>query len=148
MTSGFLITRNARKELKRLGNQYNVNYKVRPNKLVSNGIYRYSRHPIYFGLMLIIVGCPMALHTTMAPLYRKKSETMSQKIYGFWFVNALAAFAFFDRVEIPREEHVLRDTFGTKYTNYRQCTPKWIGRPYNDKRNTCNAGTARKQQEK
>jgi len=50
--------------------------------------------------------------------------------------------------EIPREEHVLRDSFGTKYTNYKNETPKWIGRPYNDKRNTCNAGAASKDDEK
>merc|ERR1712154_504822 len=140
--SGALITRNARRELKKLGNAYNVNYKVRPNKLVSTGIYRYSRHPIYLGLMLMVIGGPLCLHTTMVPLYKKKSNTFLNKVYAFWMFNAFLAFAFFDRIEIPREEAVLHDTFGSKYIDFKEKTPKWFGPAYsyNDKRNTCNAG--------
>ncbi len=116
--------------------------KTQPNKLVSKGIYKYSRHPIYLGVMLMVIGAPLCLHTTMVPLYKKKSDNFLNYMYGFWFVNALAAFAFFDKVEIPREEIVLRDTFGKKYTDYKDITPKWIGFSYNDKKNTCNAGKA------
>eukprot|EP01084_Bolivina_argentea_P269059 457164_1 len=139
--SGVLITRNARKELQKLGNRYNVNYKVRPNKLASRGIYRYSRHPVYLGVMLMVIGMPLCLHTTMVPLYKKKSENFNKYMYAFWFANTAVALAFFDRIEIPREEAILRDTFGTKYTNYKEKTPKWIGLSYDEKKNTCNAGT-------
>lgn len=91
------------------------------------------------------VGAPLCLHTTMVPLYKKKSDNYVKYIYSFWFLNAFAAFGFFDRIEIPREENVLRDTFGKRYTDYKAVTPKWIGRAgYNDKRNTCNAGKSKK----
>ena len=140
-----LITRSARRELKRFGNAYNVNYSHRPNKLVNSGIYRYSRHPIYLGVMLRVIGAPLCLHTTMVPLYKRKSDNYIKYIYGFWFANAVAALGFFDRIEIPREEAVLRDTFGKRYTDYKEETSRWLG-GYNEKRRTCNAGSASKRQ--
>lgn len=146
---GLVLFRNGRRELKKLGNSYSVNYAVRPNKLVSNGVYRYSRHPIYLGVMLMVIGVPLCLHSSLVPLYRKKSDTFMSKLYVLYFIQLTGAFAFFDRIEIPREEQVLRDHFGKKYTDYKSVTPKWIGRPlnntsssYDEKRNTCNAGKA------
>eukprot|EP01084_Bolivina_argentea_P223811 378609_1 len=122
-TCGMFITRNARREMKKLGNRYNVSYQHRPNKLVARGIYRFSRHPIYLGVMLMVIGGPLCFHTTLVPLYKRKGPKFLNYIYAFWSLNALAAFTFFDRIEIPREEKVLRDTFGTKYTQYKDITP-------------------------
>lgn len=39
-----------------------------PNSIVTNGIYRAVRHPVYFGMVLVIVGAGLLFHIALAVL--------------------------------------------------------------------------------
>lgn len=76
--------------------------------LVTNGIYRISRNPMYAGLLLILTG------------------------YGFYLGNMLT-FAmpllfveYMNRYQIMPEEEVLADKFGDKYLRYKNEVPRWL----------------------
>ena len=56
----------------------------------------------------MLIGAPLGLHATLVPLYKRKSETLMNKIYGLYFFQCALVLGFFDRIEIPREEQVIR----------------------------------------
>ncbi|MCL7751502.1 isoprenylcysteine carboxylmethyltransferase family protein [Guyparkeria hydrothermalis] len=80
----------------------------RTRHLVTSGIYRLSRNPIYLGDALLLAGVVC------------------------WFghpagVLAIAAFVgFIDRFQIRGEERVLTQRFGAGYSAYRARTRRWI----------------------
>ncbi len=81
----------------------------RSRYLVTSGIYRFTRNPIYLGDALILAGVV------------------------FWLGNAfsllvIAAFVvFLDQVQITTEEKALQGVFGEDYTDYRARTRRWVG---------------------
>jgi protein-S-isoprenylcysteine O-methyltransferase Ste14 len=76
--------------------------------LVTKGIYRYTRNPMYLGLALFLLGWGVYLS---AP----------------WAVLVLIAFVLFiTRFQIIPEERILRAKFGTAYTIYQQRTGRWL----------------------
>ncbi|MGH6815649.1 MAG: methyltransferase family protein [Hyphomicrobiaceae bacterium] len=76
--------------------------------LVIGGPYRLTRHPIYLGLVLILLGL---------------GETM----FNAWFLATAAAFVvLMYRVAIMPEEHHMEARFGDAYRSYRACTPRWL----------------------
>jgi len=88
------------------------------HKLVTHGIYAYSRHPSYFGWFWWAVCMPVMLGNPLC-------------IIGY----ALKAHMFFvDRIEM--EEETLIEFFGQDYINYRNTVP--VGIPFiksaNDKK--------------
>ncbi|MDG5977877.1 isoprenylcysteine carboxyl methyltransferase [Hydrogenophaga taeniospiralis CCUG 15921] len=76
--------------------------------LVDSGIYRYSRNPMYLGLLLVLSG------------------------WGLWLAHALAllglpAFVvYMNRFQIAPEERALTAVFGDAFTAYRQKVRRWI----------------------
>jgi protein-S-isoprenylcysteine O-methyltransferase Ste14 len=76
--------------------------------LVTTGIYRYTRNPMYLGLTLLLLGWGVYLS---AP----------------WAILGAAAFMFFiTRFQIIPEERILEAKFGTAYTAYRQQVGRWL----------------------
>jgi len=79
-----------------------------PKQLVTTGLYRYVRNPIYVGALIIIVG------------------------YFLWFKSiwmfayAVAFFLFVHMLVILYEEPTLRGKFGAEYENYCKSVPRWI----------------------
>jgi protein-S-isoprenylcysteine O-methyltransferase Ste14 len=77
---------------------------IKPNKIVKSGIYKYSRHPQYFGFILIVLGWfiawPSLLTLIMAPIL----------IYSY------LSLCF-------KEE---REIFSKEYDNYKKVTPLFI----------------------
>jgi len=83
-------------------------YQIKKNhELITNGIYKYVRHPIYGGLLLMVPGVLLVAgsYTFIAGL-----------ILMFIVFQALAR----------REEKILSKHFGTKYTQYMKTTKKFI----------------------
>ena len=79
------------------------------SSLVTDGIYRLTRNPMYLGLLLILVG------------------------WGFWrgtlagaTIGAIAFIAVITRLQIQPEERMLTDKFGTDYEAFTQQTRRWI----------------------
>jgi len=77
------------------------------HRLISHGIYRYMRHPIYFGVIIICFAVPV-----YAP-----------SLYGFFVMSALIPI-FLIRIRI--EEAMLVEELGDAYRAYQDGTKKLI----------------------
>jgi len=80
-----------------------------PGKLVSQGLYRFSRNPMYVGVLLVIAGQTVVF----------ESQTLA--------VYAVAVFVCFHLVVVFVEEPHLRATRGPSYDLYCRTTPRWLG---------------------
>ena len=78
------------------------------NRLVTSGIYRYSRNPMYLGMILIIIS------TTV--YYLNFLSVFSPLIFYIWI----------NKFQINREEIFLEDKFGSEYLKYKSKTRRWI----------------------
>jgi len=77
-------------------------------KLVTSGIYKYSRNPMYLGMIMIII---------------------SSTVYYLNFYSLLTPFIFYfwiNRFQIKREEVFLEEKFGQEYLSYKTKTRRWI----------------------
>lgn len=79
-----------------------------PKELVAAGFYRYTRNPMYVGVLLIIVG-----HFFW---------------FGFWDLLAYAMLIFlaFNTFVAYYEEPTLRKKFGVAYDDYCKRVPRWF----------------------
>lgn len=76
--------------------------------LITDGVFRITRNPMYLGMVLILFGVAMLLGSA-AP-----------------FVVIFLLAALLDRVFIAPEEQMLNDTFGEQFREYRRRVRKWI----------------------
>ena len=80
-----------------------------PDELVTTGVFRYSRHPMYLGLVLIVLG--------MATLLGFATPFVAPPL--LWMV--------LQRRFIPHEERVMSERFGERYGRYVVQGPRrWI----------------------
>ena len=78
------------------------------NNLVSSGIFKISRNPMYLGMLIII---------------------MSTVVYYFNYFSVLTPFIFYfwiNEFQIKREEKKLEEKFGSDYKKYKSKTKRWI----------------------
>ncbi len=80
---------------------------IEDHQLITHGIYRFTRHPIYFGVLIAIMG---------APVY-------APSLYGFLVLSLLFPI-FLNRIRM--EEEMLIEEFGDAYRTYRETTRKLI----------------------
>ena len=80
----------------------------KPDVLVSDGLFRYSRNPIYLGFAFALVGVWIVL------------GSLSPVIGPLFFIILT------DRWYIPFEERMMANTFGKKYQIYKAKTRRWI----------------------
>ena len=79
-----------------------------PAAMVQDGFYRFSRNPMYLGMLLVLFGV------------------------GLWLGNVLALLlapvfvAIMNRQYIVREEQLLDSRFGDAYQTYRRRVRRWI----------------------
>ena len=76
--------------------------------LITNGVFRISRHPMYFGFVLILLGIALLI-ASMTP----------------YIVVVLFA-VFMDRVFIVVEERILEEKFGNTWLQYKSTVRRWI----------------------
>jgi protein-S-isoprenylcysteine O-methyltransferase Ste14 len=84
---------------------------LRPHKssaLVTGGIYRLSRNPMYVGLLLFLVAWAAYLAAPLALL------------------GPLAFIAYMSRFQIRPEERILAAIFGAQYEAYRSRVRRWL----------------------
>lgn len=76
--------------------------------LVMSGPFRFSRNPMYLGIVMMLLGIALWL--------------------GSWpmFIAPLGFFMFMSLVRIPYEERALRDLFGEAYVSYMRRVRRWI----------------------
>jgi protein-S-isoprenylcysteine O-methyltransferase Ste14 len=81
---------------------------TRSAALVSNGIYRFSRNPMYVGFTLLLAAWALHLANLLAPI-------------------ALPAFvAYVTRFQIVPEERALRAKFGRAFDDYARSVRRWL----------------------
>ena len=81
-----------------------------PKRLVIRGLYRYSRNPMYLGVLTVILGWAVIFRSATVALY------------------ALAVGAVFQTFVMLYEEPHLREAFGSEYEAYRARVGRWIPR--------------------
>ncbi len=81
-----------------------------PKKLVVKGLYRYTRNPMYVGVLLVILGWASLFVNAWLVLYAA----------GVWLLVNL----FIVLYEEPR----LRELFGAEYLNYQAAVRRWLPR--------------------
>ena len=79
-----------------------------PKELVTTGVYRYVRNPIYVGTLTIIIGHFLWFKTIWMLAY------------------AVVVFLIFHLFVTLYEEPTLKKKFGEVYENYRKSVPRWI----------------------
>ncbi|TMU56872.1 methyltransferase family protein [Flagellimonas algicola] len=86
-------------------NPINLN---KTSRLVTNGIFKYSRNPMYLGMLLMLLGYGLKL--------------------GNAFNTLLAAgFVYYmNHFQIAKEEKALTQLFGKEYRNYCKATRRWF----------------------
>lgn len=78
------------------------------NTLVTGGVYRISRNPMYLALLLLLIG------------------------YGFFLGNSLTFFvppffvAYMNRYQIIPEEVAMEERFGAEYSRYKSQVRRWL----------------------
>lgn len=91
-----------------MGRSYSSTLVIRKDhKLIQHGIYKYVRHPIYFGTILVFLGIPLILTS----------------LYGL-ATMALVIPLFLNRIRM--EEKLLIEEFGAEYERYRETSKKLI----------------------
>lgn len=76
--------------------------------LVTDGIYRYSRNPMYLGLLLLLIAWAIYLNSVISPLF-------------------VVLFVFYmNRFQIIPEERALKEKFEDKYQRYFSQVRRWI----------------------
>lgn len=80
----------------------------RATTLVTSGIYRYTRNPMYLGILLILAGWALYLGNLLSGLF-------------------LVVFvAYMTRYQIIPEERLLLENFGDEFNNYRAAVRRWV----------------------
>lgn len=83
-------------------------YPAKANKLVINGIYKYSRNPMYLGMLLAIVGFVIFLGS----------------LPGILIIILFVIFI--TRYQIQPEEIALQNKFGDVYIDYTKHVRRWL----------------------
>ena len=78
------------------------------SKLITTGIFKYSRNPMYLGLIFIIISTSI--------FYLNYYSIITPFIFYFWI----------NRFQIKREEIFLEKKFGKEYVSYKSKTRRWI----------------------
>lgn len=76
--------------------------------LITNGVFRVSRHPMYAGFVLILLGIAILLGSVTP--------------YGVIIIFAVLVDVIFIRIE----EHMLEETFGETWLTYKKQVRRWL----------------------
>lgn len=76
--------------------------------LVTAGIYRYTRNPMYLGMLLVTIAFAVSLSS-------------------YWSFIGVVVFALYiTRFQIVPEERAMRELFGAEFTQYCSQTSRWL----------------------
>ncbi len=110
VAAGCLLIAGAIRDLKRYG-QGTPNPCRPPKKLVTAGVYRFCRHPMWLGYDLAAVGIVLALGSPV-------TLAVCLPLFFLWQIRFL-----------KREEHILAMKFAPSFARYCRHTPLLVPRP-------------------
>lgn len=76
--------------------------------LVTSGVFKISRNPMYFGLLLLLTGWSLFLNSILG------------------LIGVAVFVSYMTRFQIIPEERKLTSKFGKKYQSYKRMTRRWI----------------------
>ncbi len=79
-----------------------------PRKIVTQGLYRFSRNPMYVGVLSFVVGEAFLLESRVLLTY-----------------SLIVSAVFYLTVVLVEEPH-LKKKYGQEYVDYLQSTPRWL----------------------
>jgi protein-S-isoprenylcysteine O-methyltransferase Ste14 len=82
-----------------------------PTALVSDGVFGWTRNPLYVGMLVLLPGLALALSLDWGVVL----------VPVLWFC--------LDRFVVPHEEAALRHAFPAAFDAYAARVPRWIGLP-------------------
>ena len=77
------------------------------NRLVTSGIFKYSRNPMYLGMLMIIIS---------TSIFYLNIYSITPFLFVFWI----------NKFQIKREEIFLTEKFGKEYLSYKNKTRRWL----------------------
>jgi len=80
------------------------------DRVITQGAYHFSRHPLYLATLFIYLGCGIATASWL-----------------FLLIGVISAFCF--QQEALIEERYCLEVYGSAYQEYLNRTPRWIGVP-------------------
>lgn len=80
----------------------------RAESLVTNGLYRWTRNPMYLGMLLVMLGGMLVL------------QNAASFLGPILFVTSMTV------LQIKPEERVLKQKFGEAYAQYAEQTRRWL----------------------
>jgi protein-S-isoprenylcysteine O-methyltransferase Ste14 len=80
----------------------------RASSLVTSGVYRVTRNPMYVGVLFVLVGWAIFLSAAWP------------------FLGPVAFVIYIGRFQIAPEEHVLAELFGSEYCAYKCRVRRWL----------------------
>ena len=78
------------------------------NQLVTSGIFKYSRNPMYLGMLMIVLSTSI--------FYLNIYSILTPLLFILWI----------NKFQIKREEEFLIEKFGDEYLSYKKKTRRWI----------------------
>lgn len=106
LLNGLIMSAWGSNKFKKVGT--NIKTFNKPDKLVMDGMFRFSRNPMYLGFVLALLGISIILGTFSS------------------LVITLIFFLITDRWYIQFEENVMKQKFGINYEEYKSLTRRWI----------------------
>ena len=101
-----IITIHVRKRFDKINTEIHTFKK--PRRLVTDGVFKISRNPIYLGFAISLLGVWILLGSLL-PIV---GCLLFILVANYWY--------------IPFEERAMKETFGAKYENYTSTVRRWI----------------------
>jgi protein-S-isoprenylcysteine O-methyltransferase Ste14 len=108
LSAGVGLVIAARVDLARAGTTFNPTAPDRTSDLVTRGVYRFTRNPMYVGMLLVL----FALAAWLSNPYS--------------LASSLVFVVYVDLLQVRPEERVLRARFGPAYDAYAAEVRRWI----------------------
>ena len=105
IVAGIALNLAADRQFKRRGTT--VKPFQKSSALITDGVFRWSRNPMYLGMILIVAGVALLEGTAIA-----------------WM--AVAALGVIFQAFIRREDRMLEETFGAEFEAYTRRTRRWL----------------------
>jgi protein-S-isoprenylcysteine O-methyltransferase Ste14 len=81
---------------------------AKTSRIIKNGLYHYSRNPMYLGMLLILLGASFMMGTISS------------------MIAPIVFFLIIDKVFVPYEEEKLLLSFSDVYNEYMATTRRWL----------------------
>jgi protein-S-isoprenylcysteine O-methyltransferase Ste14 len=89
-------------------NQTPVDFNQPPNRLVTDGPFRFSRNPIYLSGVTVLFGIAILLGSLVS------------------FCFPMLLFLLLNYIYIPSEEKEMQEMFGNDYVKYKHSVRRWL----------------------